>query len=136
MFKDVDGLPLVGTKGRCLGVRPLGKNADVDLDVAGNVIANRKGLSVVADWRQLGGHLLPEHLDDGLNGASGRNMAVFVHGNGTGAFAEGAVIAGLALFLKPNRTDSGVVGPTTTVPLAKFQGDLQTTRPQWEVDES
>ena len=28
MKKDVDGLPLVGTKGNCLGVRPL---SDVDL---------------------------------------------------------------------------------------------------------
>jgi hypothetical protein len=59
-------------------------HADVDRDVGGNVVLNRRGLSVVvADWRQLPGHLLPEHLDDGFNGASGdaafRNYAELLH---------------------------------------------------------
>src|SRR5437899_57134 len=102
MFRDADGLPLVGTRGRCLGVRPTGPNADVDLnpagDVKGNVISNDKGLSVVDDWRKLSGHLVPEHLDDGFNGASGKNMAVYIHG--TGPFAEGAVAAGLEVVFK------------------------------------
>ena len=57
MLKDADGLPFVATTGRCLGVRPTGKNADVDLnppgDVNGEVLSNAKGLSVVADWRKL-----------------------------------------------------------------------------------
>lgn len=65
MFKDADGLPLVGSHKRCLlGVRPSGPNADVDLkphgDVNGFVIRNNKGLSVVDDWRHLPGHLIPE----------------------------------------------------------------------------
>ena len=104
MLKDVDGLPLVGTTGKCLGARPTGKHADVDLnppgDVNGDVIANDKGLSVSADWRALPPHLIPEHLDDGLNGARGKNMAVFVHGNGTGPFGPGPFAAGLETILK------------------------------------
>jgi hypothetical protein len=115
MFVDADRLPRVGTKGRCLGVRESGKYADVDVDAVGWVLMNRKGLSVTADWRTLKGHLLPEHLDDGLNDASGVGMAVFVHGNGIGAFAEGPVAQGLELYFKPDRTDRGVVGPTATV---------------------
>jgi len=74
MRKDTDGLPLVGTRGNCLGVRPL---YDVDLlptgDEHGEVVSNEKGMSVSADWRTLPGFLIPEHLDDGLNGASGKN---------------------------------------------------------------
>jgi hypothetical protein len=88
MLKDVDGLPLVGTTGKCLGVRPIGPHADVDLnpagDVNGEVVSNDKGLSVGDDWRKLPGYLIPEHLDDGFNRARGKNMAVYVHGNGTG----------------------------------------------------
>src|SRR5437667_11059183 len=99
MLKDADGLPLTGTKAKCLGVRPTGPHADVDLDppgdVNGNVVSNDKGLSVSADWRTLPGFLIPEHLDDGLNGASGKNMAVYVHGKGTGPVAEGPMEPGL-----------------------------------------
>ena len=98
MYKDDDGLPLVGSNRRCLlGVRPTGKSADVDLDpsgdVNGNVISNDKGLSVVDDWRKLAGYQSPEHLDDGLNGASGKGMAVYVHGSGP--FAAAPVATGL-----------------------------------------
>lgn len=141
MFKDTDGLPLVGTTRRSLlGVRPTGDHADVDLkpagDVNGDVICNNKGLSVVADWRKLQGYLIPDHLDDGHNGASGKNMAVYVHGNGTGPFAEGPVAAGLEMIFKQGHVDSGVIRPVATVPLAKYQCDLQATRANWVVDES
>jgi len=140
MIKDADGLPLVGTKGRCLGVRPIGQNADVDLrppgDVNGDVISNDKGLSVSADWRRLLGHLIPEHLDDGFNGALGKNMEVFVHGNGTGPFAAGPVATGLEMILKKGSVDTGVIRPVATVSLAQYQADLQATRPNWAVDES
>src|SRR5262245_48986052 len=136
MIRDADGLPLVGTTGRCLGVPPIGKNADVDLnppgDVNGDVICNNKGLSVVANWRKLPGHLIPEHLFDGLNNARGKNMAVYVHGNGTGPFAAGPVAAGLEMSLKQGSANSGVIRPIGTVPLAKFQEDLRATRPNGE----
>ena len=140
MRKDADGLPLVGTKGRCLGVRPTGPYADVDLkppgDVNGDVICNDKGLSVVRDWRKLPGHLIPEHLDDGQNGASGRGMEVYVHGNGTGPFAQGPFAQGLEMILKQGSADAGVIRPVVTVRLAQYQADLQATRPGWVVDES
>jgi hypothetical protein len=134
-----DGLPLVGSsKGCLLGVRPTGTHADVDLhpagDVNGNVISNDKGLSVVDDWRKLAGYQIPQHLDDGHNGASGRNMHVFVHG--TGPFSAGAVAAGLEMILKQGRLDRGVIRPVATVPLAAYKADLQATRPNWVVDES
>jgi hypothetical protein len=140
MKRDSDGLPLVGTTSKCLGVRPVGPNADVDLsptgDVDGNVISNEKGLSVASDWRKLQGFLIPEHLDDGHNGATGKNMAVYVHGNGTGPFAEGPVAAGLEVVFKVGRTDSGVIRPVATVSLSQYQADLHATRPDWAVDET
>jgi hypothetical protein len=136
MKKDADGLPLVGTIRDCLGVRPTGPHADVDVSPAGDVISNHQGLSVSADWRTLPGFLIPEHLYDGFNNARGKNMAVFVHGNGTGPFAEGPVAVGLELTFKPGRVDTGVIRPVATVPLAQYQADLQATRPDWVIDES
>ncbi len=140
MLKAEDGLPLVGTKSKCLGVRPAGPNADVDLDPPGDeggyVNSNHKGLSVSADWRDLPGYLIPEHLDDGVNGASGRNLAVYAHGSGTGPFAEGKVAAGLELIFKERSHTSGVICPIATVLLSKYQADLQATRPGWVQDES
>jgi hypothetical protein len=141
MYRDTDGFPLVGAHKSCLlGVRPTGANADVDLnppgDVNGDVVVNLKGLSVVADGRQLPGYMIPEHLDDGFDGASGRNMEVFVHGDGTGRFAEGTVSAGLELCFKLYSINSGVIRPTAIVSLAQDQADLQATRAQWMVNES
>jgi hypothetical protein len=134
MIKDLDGLPLVGTRSKCLGVRTSGDHPDVHPDAAGWVLVNRKGLSVSADWRTLPGHLIPKELNNGLNGARGIGMAVFVHGDGTGAFAEGPVAEGLELYFKQGRTDRGEVGPTVSVPLAQYQSDLQATRAQWMIE--
>jgi hypothetical protein len=133
---DADGLPLVGTTRDCLGVRPTGQNADVDLNPAGDVISNAKGLSVGDDWRKLPGFLIPEDLDDGFNRARGKKMAVYVHGNGTGPFGPGPVAAGLEMILKQGSVDAGVVRPVATVPLAQYQADLRATRANWVVDES
>lgn len=99
MYSDpTDGLPQVGSHRRCLlDVRPTGTNADIDLDPAGDVngdvMVNRKGLSVTADWRQLPGYMIPEELEDDTNGASGKGMKIYVYG--TGVFAEGVVAAAL-----------------------------------------
>jgi hypothetical protein len=120
---------------KCLGVRePPDPHADVDLDGAGKVCLNRKGLSVTEDWRLLPGHLIPEHLQDDFNRASGRNMRVFVHG--TGPFDEGAVAANLELLHKIGTTTAGVIAPTTLTPLPQYQKDLAATRPDWVIDES
>src|SRR5271170_5865373 len=133
MKKHADGFPLVGIMANCLGVRPVGKKPDVDLDppgdINGNVLCNDKGLSVSADWRTLPVHLIPEHLDDGLNGASGKNMAVFIHGSG--AFDEGPVASGLEMIFKVGSVSAGVIRPVATVPLSQYQADLQATRAQW-----
>jgi len=135
MLVDPDGLPLVGTRSKCLGVRePPGPWADVDLDAAGHVELNGRGLSVSKDWRSLPGHLIPEHLDDGFNGASGKGMRVFVHG--TGPFDEGPVATGLQLKHKRWSREVGLVVPDTSVPLPHYQQDLAATRGQWVIDES
>ncbi len=135
MRVEPDGLPRVGTRSKCLGVRePPDPHADVDVDATGSVILNRKGLSVTQDWRQLPGHLIPEHLDDGFNGAAGRGMRVFVHGSGP--FDEGAVAAGLELLHKGRSATAGVVAPTALVPLSQYQQDLAATRADWVIDES
>ena len=140
MYKAADGLPLVGTRRCCLGVRPTGKSADVDLDppgdVTGFVVCNRKGLSVSADWHGLPGYMLPEELNDGLNGADGKNMAVFVHGNGTGDFAAGPFAEMLEVIFKENTVTAGVIRPTDPMPLDLYQGLLEATREAWENDPS
>jgi hypothetical protein len=139
MLVDHDGLPGVGNQAKCLGVRvppglPPHYVFDVKIDGGGNVIQDRSGLSVTDDWRQLPGHLIPEHLDDGLNGACGRGMRVFVHG--TGLFLEGPVAAGLELLHKQPSTTTGVIAPSALVQLNQYQQDLQNTRPDWVDDES
>lgn len=134
MRGDADGLPLVGNQSKCLGVRvPPNRFADIDLDQQGNVILSRKGLSVSKDWRGLPGHLIPEHLDDGFNGASGKGMRVFVHG--VGSFDEGSVSVGLELLHKVHSTESGVVAPSVSVPVDRYQDDLSATRAAWKIDE-
>src|SRR5262249_22819284 len=114
--------------------RAAGPHADVAVDGAGNVVLNRKGLSVSKDWRQLPEHLIPEHLDDGLNGATGKGMNVV--GHGTGGFDEGAVATGLELRHKAGTNAAGVVATTSLVPLARYQQDLAATRSDWVIDES
>jgi hypothetical protein len=83
----------------------------------------------------LPGHLIPEHLDDGTNGARGKNMAVYVHGSSSDQFAEGDVAPGLEMILKAGNKRAGVVRPVATVPLSKYQADLAATRPNWVIDE-
>ena len=135
MRVDPDNLPTVGTRSKCLGVRePPDPHADVDIDGAGDVLLNRKGLSVTADWKQLPGHLIPEHLDDGFNGASGRGLRVFVHG--AGAFQEGPLATRLELIYKAGKTDTGLIVPTTLESLKQFQQNLAATRSDWSIDES
>jgi hypothetical protein len=135
MRVEPDGLPRVGNRSKCLGVRePPNAHADVDVDETGQVLLNRKGLSVTKDWRDLPGHLIPEHLDDGCNGASGRGMRVSAHGTGT--FDEGEVAEGLELLHKTGTVTAGVVAPTTSVLLAAYQEAITSTRPDWIIDET
>jgi hypothetical protein len=135
MGVEPDGLPRVGKQSKCLGVRePPGDHADVEIDGTGHVLLNRKGLSVTRDWRDLPGHLIPEHLDDGFNGARGKGMNVFAHGTGT--FDEGEIAEGLELLHKTGTVTAGVVAPTVSVLLAEYQQALAATRPDWIIDET
>ena len=80
--------------------------------------------------------MIPEELEDDENGARGKKMAVFVHGDGTGPFAEGPVAVGLEMRFKPNRTDSGNVCPVAATMLGQFQAALAVTAPDWVIDPS
>jgi hypothetical protein len=45
---DDDGLPLIGSQSKCLGVHvPPNRYADIDLDNAGNVVLNRKSAKIM-----------------------------------------------------------------------------------------
>lgn len=135
MLSESDGLPVVGRRSKCLGIRePPDRFADVDVDATGYVLVNRKGLSVVDDWRRLPGHLIPEHLDDGFNGACGKHMRIFVHGDH--GFDEGPVSTTLQLLHKLGSTTAGVVAPIVSLTLSEFQADLAATRDEWRIDES
>ena len=124
--------PLVAPRFCCLGIRP----HEIDLDLTGCVVVNRKGMSVSADWRDLRPELIPEELDDGQNRARGKKMEVFVLGQGTGPFAEGPFAAGLELCFKPATTTAGEVCPIVAVPLSQYETDLAATRPDWVIDPS
>lgn len=133
MKRSGDGKPKVGTASKCLGVRPPGDpSADIKVDDGGVVKLNRMGMSVSEDWRTLPGHLVPRELADEHFGASGKDMAVFVHGAGT--FEEGAVADGLYMWLKEGETASGIVCPVALVPLQQYQDDLARTRPDWVIE--
>ena len=93
-------------------------------------------MSVSADWRALQPHLIPQELDDGIIGARGKGMEVFVLGHDSGPFCEGAVAAGLELCFKASRSDAGNVCPVVTVPLVQYEEDLAATRQDWVIDPS
>ncbi len=74
MKRAEDGLPIVGSNSKELGVRvPPNPNADVDLDGNDHVITNGKGMSVAEHWRYLLGHLVPKRLVPIFPGATGSN---------------------------------------------------------------
>lgn len=134
MKKDTDDLPRVDSRGTCLGVRISGPYADVQFDASGNVKANKLGMSVSETWRTLPGHLIPDDLDDGKNDASGKGMAVFVHG--TGPFTEGVIASGLEMCFKVGKVTAGHVCPEAVVSLKQYQSDLAATRGDWVIDDS
>jgi len=78
MKQAEDGLPVVGSNSKELGVRvPLNANADVDLDVNDQVITNGKGLSVAEHRRYMLGHFVPKRLAPICPGATGSNSLAF-----------------------------------------------------------
>lgn len=131
LVDENDGLPVVGHDNDKLGVRR-GIDVQFESDKV-TVKLNRHGMSVARTWKGLPGVLVPPHLDNGVNGASGVGMAVFVHGEGD--FAEGAVAPGLHLWFKKN-PKGGIVCPTEAVTFQKLQADIENTRGKWVIDEN
>jgi hypothetical protein len=131
-----DGLPMVGSGSKELGVRvPPNPNADIDLDETGNVILNGKGMSVARNWRGLLPHLVPKRLRSIFPGATGsNNLACFRFGQGP--FSPGALDDRLSWVLKEHDSYAGSVVPTQSVPESRFQNDLAATRSGWTIDET
>lgn len=136
MKRANDGLPVVGSNSKELGVRvPPNLNADIDLDANDCLVLNDKGLSVVANGRRLPGHLIPKRLRALFPGAAGPNTLA-CYKIGTGVFAPGVVSNALTLVLKAGNPQAGNIVPNQSVHRDQFQADLAATRDQWMVDET
>lgn len=136
MIREADDLPVVGSNAKELGVRvPPNPNADIDLDVHGNVVLNGRGMSVSENWRHLPPHLVPKRLKSILSSAAGSNLlACFIYGKGP--FQAGPINGRLDLVLKVHSPRTGNVVPSRLDQLQAFQDDLAATRPDWSIDET
>ena len=130
MKKDDDGLPRVEQSASGLGVR---SGVDVDISHQGELIANRKGMSVSPDWRTMTIFRVPKRLRAFVSGARGSDNT-YCFRSGTGPFRQGAFADGLVL--EPDSPRHGVIAPIQAVPLAQYENDLAATRDGWQVDES
>jgi hypothetical protein len=136
MKRAEDGMPVVGSKSKELGVRvPPDPNADVDLDGNAHVITNGKGLSVAEHWRFMLGHLVPKRLVPVCPGATGSN-GLTCYKLGTGPFAGAPLNDDLLLVLKRHDPHAGNVVPSRSIPFDQFQAALAATRTQWQPDET
>ena len=130
MRKDDDGFPTVQQSANALGVRP---RVDIDLDPQGSVLVNRKGMSVNPAWRVMSILRIPKRLRTKMPGARGSNNT-YCFRTGTGPFQQGAFAAELTL--EPDSATHGNVAPAQVVSLARYEGDLAATRPDWLEDET
>lgn len=136
MKRADDGLPLVEATARGLGVRvPPDTRSDVDVDSAGNVILNGRGMSVAEHWRHIFPGMIPARLDDGHNGARGSDE-LHCWRMGEGPFVAGPLADKLQLILKEHARKSGLVVPSESLPAQAFQDALAATRGEWIEDES
>ena len=136
MKRDVDGLPIVGSNSKELGVRvPPNPHADVDVKPDGTVELNGKGMSVAKHWTLLRSHLIPTRLSHIRPGAGGPDsLACYRIGEGT--FSVGPLNDDLELCLKPGQTESGNIVPSRVMPIGEFQRALGATRGEWAVEET
>ena len=135
MKKDaVDGLPVVGsTTSSELGVRP---GVDVAVDLAGDVVLDSGGMSVVPGWRVLEAERIPRRLRTIFEGAAGANTA-WCFTLGVGLFERGQVATGLELIPDAGTAPThGVIAPGQPCSLAQYQSDLHNTRAAWQIDEA
>lgn len=136
MKRAEDGLPVVGSNSKELGVRvPPDPNADIDLDGNGSVLLNGKGMSVAEHWRYLLGHLIPKRLKPIFPGATGSN-SLTCYKHGLGAFAEAPLNHELTVVMKQDNPHAGNVVPSHPAALEQFQAALAATRVQWTPDET
>lgn len=133
MHSDTDGSPIVGDAANKLGVRfPPVAPADVDLCPAtGKVLANRKGMSIAPDWRNLPVHRIPVRLQPRFPAAVGSNryrcyrLREF-------EFVDCSISQLLVLFVGQGH---GVICPRVDMPADQLRVALSETRAEWEVDE-
>jgi hypothetical protein len=127
-----NGIPRIGVKANCLGVRP---GYDVK-EEAGHVKLDRSGMSVNDRLASVPSFLQSQLEDTGLNGADGpKKLRLFIHG--TGGFIEERVANGLTLYFKTENEGTpvltaGNVAPETEMTLAEYQSVLAATQLEWQ----
>ncbi len=129
-----DGLPTVGTTNSSqLGARP---GIDITVDAAGIVVLDGSGMSVAPGWRALDFTRIPRRLRHIVPSARGSPKAACFT-MGVGQFQRGLVANGMELIPDSGQVPvaHGVVAPIHAVPLSQYQTDLESTRPDWQIDE-
>ena len=137
------GKPRVGDAWCELGVRPPGRMwpsgkpvpADVDVDANGNVLLNKKGMSVfrsLADLPRLFSKLVPIHLAGKIRGAAGP-IGTHIWTMGQGVFASGPLTSKLEL--RESGTQHGNVCPSQFMPIVALQNELAGTQGSWTIEE-
>lgn len=120
--------PRIGNTARDLGVRVPG---DIPVHL-GQVSPGTGGMSVAPTWRDLPPWRIPKRLIDLTPDAAGKDEDACWR-MGDGPF-EDARVAEL-LNLRPDRPTHGVVEPSETMALPRFQQALAATRDCWRIDE-
>ena len=135
MKRSDDGLPVVGSNSKELGVRvPPNPNADIDIATDGTVELNGRGMSASAHWTDLLPHLIPKRLKQHCPDAIGSN-ALACYRCGEGEFRDGPLGGDLELRLKPGKSRNGNIVPAGHLTVDQFQSALAATRDEWIVDE-
>jgi len=125
--------PLVGDKGRHLGVRV---PQDIEPAQDGTVCPDIGGMSVAPSIAELPAHRIPVRLRARHPKAMGNtNDVVWCHGEGD--WAESVVSCDLNLRLDPsNPSTHGLVEPAKMMRLEAYRDALAATRDQWTNAES
>jgi hypothetical protein len=136
---DADGMPKTGRSAKHLGVRILGDYRDIDVDEAGYVLLNAKGMSVAPEAKYLYPGLVRKDLWHIVEGARANNPNLRIWRIGAGAFVEAEITPELVLKpdqpLKPERPH-GVIAPAKIMTVADYEQALADTRPSWVIDET
>ena len=123
MKRDEDGLPRLSNTATGLGVREPPK--DINVDAAGNVEMNGRGMSVRPTFDDIPLEFIPKRFNKG--GLGENALRVFRYGEGE--FKDGPFAA--ALNLVQDKPNHGNVVPAVLVSLEQFRSDLAATRGGW-----